>query len=163
MAAVDDETAQRLLKAYMPIAGAFAGLYPNADRDELLAAGQIAIIEAYVKYRPDRGTKESTWVRRMLWWRIEEAAARQPWERGAESLDVDPQVVNGANPEQQFWKATAVRAVARLSPRHQMIVDGRMKGETYEEIGVQLGLSLQRVEQEAKKAFGLLRSMLEGK
>jgi RNA polymerase sigma factor (sigma-70 family) len=161
MAAVDDATAKALLVTYMPVAGAFANLYPYAEREELLAAGRLAIIEAFITHKSSRAN-ERTWVRKVLYWRIGEAAKRRPWESQHECEDSET-APNGANPEEQFWRASVLSAVGSLSPRHQTIIDARMRGEKVQEIGDSLGISHQRVTQEEQRAFKLLRGMLEDK
>ena len=156
LAAVSDAEARRLLDSYMRIVWALAPLHPQLSDDELRAAGEDAILEAYLSLDGDRAS-EGTWVRRVIHWRLAEVS--RPIE--AESLPADPQVANGLDPELALIQATAVHLVGRLSPRHQMVVDGRMRGETYEEIAEQIGVSFQRVHTEAKLAFRLLRCWLE--
>lgn len=157
MGAITDAEARRLLAAYLPIVYALAPLHPGLDPAQLRAAGEDAILEAALTLDAERAN-EGTWVRRVIHWRLAEAShPDEPLER----LDPDPQVVNGRDPELALLQATAVHLIGRLSIRHQMVVDGRMRGETYEEIAEQIGVSSQRVHAEAVKAFRLLRSMLE--
>lgn len=156
LGAISEGDARRLLQDYLPIVYALAPLYPYLSTDELRAAGEDAILEAYLSHDPGRAL-ERTWVRRVIHWRLAETP-RLPEQ---ESLEVDPQIINGGDPELAMVQATAVTLISRLSIRHQNIVDGRMRGETYEEIAEQIGITAQRVHTEARKAFSLLRSMLE--
>ena len=155
LGAISDSEARRLLRQYLPIVRALRPLHPHLPDDELQAVGEDAILEAYLSHNGDRAL-ESTWVRKVIHWRLAEAAVYQP----PEHLEPD-QVINGHDPELAVIQATAVSLIARLSPRHQNIVDGRMRGETYEEIAEQIGISAARTHIEAHKAFRLLRCMLE--
>lgn len=157
LGAISDTEARRLLQEYLPIVRAVGPLYPHLSDAELQAAGEDAICEAYLSHRADRAL-ERTWVRKVIHWRLAEAGTPA---QDLESLGSDPQILNGRDPELALLQATAVSLVARLSVRQQMVVDGRMRGETYEEIADQIGISPQRAHVEAKRAFSLLRSMLE--
>lgn len=156
---IDNATAQRLLDRYLRIAGGMASAFPELEHDEVLSVGRLAILEAYLSYDASRGCAESTWVRKTVWWRLLEASRAAP--PPAESLGTDPQRVNGASPEQQFWRATAVRAVARLSPRHQVLVSAWMAGETFTEAGATIGISGPLAHRETHKALAQLREILE--
>lgn len=159
--AISQLEARRLLQDYMSVVWALAPLYPHLTADEVQAAGEDAILEAYVSLDVTRA-QESTWVRRVVHWRLAELGERAPAERVAgESLPADPQLPNGMTPELALLQATAVRLLARLTPRQQMVVDGRMRGETYEEIGDSLGISAQRAHKVGSAAFELLRCLLE--
>ena len=161
LSGLSDAQARRLLATYGPAVRKVAALFPRLDRDEALAVGQDAVLEAYLSHDPTQAT-EATWVRRLLHWRLAEAAARDPWDRHVESLDPDPQVLNGAGPEEAFFRASAVHNLGSLSVRHQMILDGRMRDETYREIGQSIGISTQLTQREGQKALRVLRSLLEG-
>ena len=158
---IDNATAKRLFGRYMGSVSAVAALYPACERDDLLQLGRVAILEGYLSCKPELSS-EGHWIRRVVYWRLTEAMNGSHWlQSEVESLGTDPQILNGANPEEQFWRATALTAVGVLGPRHRAIVDGRMRGETMEEIGDTLGLSPQRVHVESKKAFRILRNTLE--
>jgi len=155
---VDNDTATRLLKAYLPVVYALAPLFPVLDAASLRAAGEDAILEAYVTLDPERA-QEGTWVRRVIHWRLAEAS-RPPWDHNIERFDVDPQAPNGIDPEEAFWRATCVSALGHLTTRQQMVVEGRMKGLTFEELGTQLGISHTLVHRESVRAFAALRDLL---
>ncbi len=162
LGSISDADAQLLFTQYLPMVRSIARLYPYADHDELQSAGRLAIMEATLTHNPAKGRNINGWVRQVVHWRLSEAAAATFDGGGVkESLGVDPPVLNGANPEEAFIRATAVRALARLSPRHQIIVTGRMRGETYSEIGTTIGVSTSRTQAEGQKAYELLRSILE--
>jgi len=157
---VDDATARKLIRQYLPAVRALAGLYPAWERDDLVAVGTVAILEGYVT-RTERSS-EGRWIRKVIYWRLlEEIGERMRGPTDTVSLGVDPQLVNGANPEEQFWRATALRAVATLSPRQQAIIDGQMRGETYAEIAETLGIGASRTHTEGKHAFEELRELLD--
>ncbi len=164
MRTVDDATAKDLLKRYGSFLGAMTKAYPGLERDEVLEIGRIAVLEAHLTHVPER-SNESTWVRKVVGWRLQDAAARDWVARGEGLIDPDAELgrlVNGANPEQQFWRATAVNTIAQLEPRHQMIVDGRMRGETWAEIASSIGISTAMCHREGQRAYNRLRSLLEG-
>ena len=165
---IDAALCERLLKEYMPIVGAVARLYPYIEKDELLSAGRIAILEGYL--RRDKRSSERGWIRKVIHWKLSELASPPHKELrtdafsprvARESLGEDPQLLNGADPEEQFWRATALSAISRLTVRRQVIVAAKMQGETYEEIGETLGISTQRTALEGKEAFEELRGILE--
>lgn len=155
---IDSTTAERLLKTYLPVVYALAPLFPGLDSASLRAAGEDAILEAYVTLDAERA-QEGTWVRRVIHWRLTEAA-RLPWDYHAERFDPDPQAPNGIDPEEAFWRATCVSALGHLTTRQQMVVEGRMKGLTFEELGTQLGISHTVAHREAVRAFKALRDLL---
>jgi DNA-directed RNA polymerase specialized sigma24 family protein len=161
MGSVDASTAAQLLEQYMPIAGALRWLWPYADADELLSAAREAILEAYVTHKPERANL-TTWTRRTIYWRMSARAGEHfdnpadiPVERSTDK------VVNGANPEEQFWRATAVHALAKLDLRKQVLVSARLKGETFIEAGATVGISGPMAHRELGEAFAQLREILD--
>lgn len=157
LGSIDDATARRLLRAYLPIARALRPGFPRLDAATFRATAEDAILEAYLKLDQSQAS-ESTWVRKVLFWRLSEAAKRTPGP--AQSLGTDPALLNGVDPEEAFWRTTVVHLLGHLSVRQQQIVDGRMRGETYEELGVQLGISHAMAHKEGKAAFRILRDLL---
>ncbi len=155
---VDNATAKRLLKAYLPVVYALAPLFSALDAASLRAAGEDAILEAFITLDPERA-QESTWVRRVIHWRLAEAS-QLPWDHNIARFDSDPQAPNGIDPEEAFWRATCVSALGHLTTRQQMVVEGRMKGLTFEELGIQLGISHTVVHRESLRAFAALRDLL---
>jgi RNA polymerase sigma factor (sigma-70 family) len=156
---IDKALCERLLREYMPIVGALARLYPYIEKDELLSAGRIAILEGYL--RRDKRSSERTWIRRVIHWKLKELASQPEHYIYTESLGEDPQLLNGADPEEQFWRATALHAIAGLTIRRQVIVAAKMQGETYQEVAETLGISTQRAALEGKWAFEELRRILD--
>ena len=158
-ARVDRVTAKRLLDTYMPIVGALVPIYPHVPKDDLLEAGRVAILEGFLRH--DHRSLERTWIRKFVHWRLAEAATPSEEDLDHEHLGTDPQLLNGADPEEQFWRATAVSAIAQLTPRQQIIVTGKMQGETYAEIAETLGISTSRTALEGKQALHRLKGILE--
>jgi RNA polymerase sigma factor (sigma-70 family) len=157
--AVDEVTARNLLRDYAQDLRALVGQYSwlnVADQADLRSAGQLAVLEGHLSFNGN-GTARG-WILTVVRWRLREAFAAT---HHPEILAANPERMNGADPEQQFWRATAVRAIGRLSPRHRVIVDGRMRGETFEEIGASIGLSTSAVHRESEKAFSILRAVLD--
>lgn len=158
LGSVNNETAQRLLRDYMPIVYGLSPLFPRLDPATLRATGEDAILEAHLSFDSDRAS-QATWTRRVVYWRLSAAAKRTP--KPTQSLDVDPEIGNGANPEDALLQATVVHLLSHLSIRQQQVVDGRMRGETYAELGSQLGISGAQAHREGQRAFEILRDLLE--
>jgi DNA-directed RNA polymerase specialized sigma24 family protein len=161
LSAVDDKTAKKLLTDFANDIRAITRHYDwlnAADQDDLKGAAALAVLEGHLTFN-GVGTVQG-WIRTVVRWRVREAA-EATYRPELETLVANPERVNGADPEQQFWRATAVRAIGTLSLRHRAIVDGRMKGETFEEIGQSIGLTTQLTHRESKKAFTLLREVLD--
>ena len=159
---IDNATAKRLLAQYMPIVRALRALYKYTDASDYHATGEDAILEGYLTYEPGTAS-EATWIRQTIHWRLTDLAIQAARARAmhGEYLGTDPQVVNGANPEQQFWRATAVRAIAKLTLRQQNVVDGLMRKEPYAEISEQLGICRSLAHAEGQRALDKLRKILE--
>lgn len=160
LGSIDDATARRLFERYLRIAKSLAPLYPGVEREELLSAARIAILEAHLSFREGAGCNQDTWTRRHIYWRLSEAA-KELRAVGSASLGTDPQVLNGASPEQQFWQTTALRAVGRLSPRRQVLISAWIQGETYAEAGATIGVSGPLAHRETHAALEELREILE--
>lgn len=159
--AVDNALAKRLLRQYARDIRATLRQYGGlslADRSDLEAVAAIAVLEGHITFRDDGNQTVRTWISRTIRWRVQTAYTTL---RPRETLVPHPEKANGADPEQQFWRATAVKALGHLSLRHRVIVDGRMRGETFEEIGDSIGLSGSLVHRESTKAFAILRSVLD--
>jgi DNA-directed RNA polymerase specialized sigma24 family protein len=160
--AVSDATARQLLQTHARDIRINVGRYSwlsAADQDELRSAAALAVLEAHLTYKEIGKGSERGWVIQVIRWRLADTFAEM--RRPAEVLTASPERTNGADPEQQFWRATAVRAIGHLSPRHRVIVDGRMRGETFEEIAASLGLSTAITHRESTRAFEILRGVLE--
>ncbi len=156
---IDAATAKRLIDTYIPIARMLWRGYPWMDRAELRAVSEDAIFEAYASLDAARAS-EATWVRRKLFWALARAAQGAQGQPATESLDKDPQIVNGISPEREFWRQRALASVPALSPRHQTIVMLRMDSFTFDEIGEHLGISCSRASKEGRNALAHLRAEL---
>ncbi len=160
--AVSNATARQLLKTYARDIAILVSRYNwlnVADKDELKSAAALAVLEAHLSYKDNGKGTERGWVTTVIRWRLFDAFAEM--HRPTETLVANPERTNGADPEQQFWRATAVRALGHLSPRHRVIVDGRMRGETFEEIAESIGLSIAITHRESTRAFQILREVLD--
>ncbi len=158
---VDPQIAAQLVARFRPVVRAIMkALYRQVpDQAALVSAGDEAIIIAYQSHDPDKANLD-TWTRHKIRWYLAEAA-RQPPIADVAFDPVDPRLLNGADPEEQFWRATATRAVERLDPRKATIIIARMHDETYEEIADSIGVSAQRTHKVAKQAIRELREILE--
>lgn len=158
---IDAATAKRLLETYLPIAKYFWRRYPHFDQSQLRAASEDAILEAYCTLDTTRSA-EGTWVRLILRQRLQACVRQDAYARHiAVSLDKDPQVINGVNPERALEHKRASAAINLLSPRHQTILMLRMDAYTYDQIGEYLGISRPRAGKEGSNALAHLRAILE--
>lgn len=161
LSAVTDADARRLLTAYLPVVRrVWATLYRRLPEDEALAVGTDAVLEAFLSCNLARSS-ESTWVRKVIHWRLAEAIKQMPWDRACVSLDVDPQVLNGKNPDEAYARTSAVAALTTLPINYQMVVDGHMRGESFSEVARSIGISPQRAHRVARRAWVLLRLELD--
>lgn len=127
------------------------------DEDDLRSVAEMAALEAHLTYEPDRGRSWGTWVYQVISWRLEEL--RQ------EEVDVPAEGVVWApcpapSPESRVeayqlaeWLESRL---ARLPPRHALVVARKLHGETGAELGETLGLSRARVSQVVRKAEQML-------
>lgn len=158
---VDPKAATTLVEKFRPVVRAvIRALYPRVpDQAMLVSAGDLAVVIALRDHDPSRAKLE-TWVRRSIYYALIEAA-NQPPIADVQFDPVEPKLRNGADPEEQFWRATATNAVSKLDARQATIVIARMQGETYEEIAESLGISTQRAGAVGKQALDELKAILE--
>lgn len=156
---IDDTTARRLLDKYGPIikitAKRLAGhsyATCTVDQDDLIAVGQMAVLEAQVTYRTGMGATLDTWVRKHIRWRITEEAFRFA-ERPLKDPNDAERLLNGSSPAEQYDLAYAREAVGILNPREAVVMVSRMEGYTYEEIGDRLGVSRQTIFASERRAL----------
>jgi len=157
---VDAATAERLLRRY---GGVVRGCVRDragagSDREDLIAVGRLAVLEAYVTHRAERAL-EATWVRKIVRWRVTEESLEQA--SGREDLlgFVDSPAGDQYDPEAHHLRQLLREAVERgqLGIREQMVVDGRLRDETFVRIGQVLGISSTRAHQVYKVAVTKLR------
>ena len=152
---VDDATARRLVDEYQPVVRACAAYFPRAEFEDLVAVGLIAVVQAKVSYDDKRECSFGTWARRLIRQRMGEHMARvRELEQPDEHIEHH---VNGRDPEDNYLRAFIKESAGRLSPRHRVIIDARLRGYTFKEIGDSIGISDSVVEQQEKQALRLLR------
>ena len=158
---VEAKVAADLMRRFRPIVRAITNaLYTRvADQAALVSAGDEAIVFAYLTHDPLKANL-ATWVRKQIHWHLASASVQA--YIADESFDpVDPQLLNGADPEEQFWRATATHAVGRLGPREATILMARMQGETYAEVAETISISRQHAQRDGARALKRLREILE--
>lgn len=162
MASISAADASQLLAQFGPLVRRIAGDFPTVDSDELEAVGRIAIMEAWVTHKPQRIPLRQ-WVRRVVRWRIVELADGEMSQQYFSPLDLvsgtvgEPMTNGRHDPERRFMLEQIIELVPYLPPRQAMIIDGRLRRETYEEIGRSLGISAQWCHQEYMSALAQLR------
>lgn len=160
---MDAATAKRLLDQYRPVVRALVRLYPDFVRDDLLASGDLAILEAFVSWKADKGANEGTWIRRMIHWRLAQCSKDELDDPLALADQFQEELVSDTHDtEREVLQNLALRAIHTLSPRHQAVIQGRLQNETFEEIATSLGISTARAGFEGLRALQLLRAALEG-
>lgn len=163
MRSCDDATARILLDRYRGLIGRIAAGFSRLDRDELQSVGQIAVIEAHVTYEPHRGVPERSWTAQVIRWRMVELAVEARERRRSEDeFQEEHALTNGHHsPEKAFFRRLLTEMIEQLSPRHQAVLEGRLRGETFEEIADSLGLSRSRVDQHEKAALVALQKLAD--
>jgi RNA polymerase sigma factor (sigma-70 family) len=165
MSGIDERTAVRLIAEYDRLVHLIASDFPTFDRDDLVAAGRIGLMEAHLTHDPTRSPQKQ-WVAKVVRWRIIGVVDREIAQSQTELLtgldDPEPMTNGQHDPERAHLKSVALRAFGRLAPREQVILDARFRGYTYEEIGASLGISRSLTHQVAKKALGELRAWANG-
>lgn len=162
MSSVSEASARELIGRYEPMVRRMAGRFRFADHDELQAVGVIGIIEASISYRERHGVPLKQWtalvVRQRMVGVMQRAQRVTVFEQHSQ---VDYPTNGRHDPERSHLKAELMNAVAQLSPRHQAVISGRIRGQTFAQIGEQLGISTQRVQQEEKAAVLRLRQITD--
>ncbi len=165
MASVDDAKARELLERYGRLANRISRSLIG-DQEELEAVARVAIIEGYLTCNPKR-VPEPQWIAIVIRHRVIEA-----WQRDVQRLSTvvtqsamsaqrwesaEPRTNGVSHPDKFIALYPAFQAMAYLEPRAQAILQGRIHGYTFEELGNKLGLSTSRVHQAYQKAVEVLR------
>jgi RNA polymerase sigma factor (sigma-70 family) len=157
---VDAVTAKRLLGLYMPCVRAVARLYPTSVRADLESVGSTAILEAFLSFDAQKAS-EATWVRRVVHWRLAEAAQRQPHDS---TLSGRAEVIDGHeidhNPELGYFRSLVLDHLRVLTPRQSTIILAFIQGDTFAQIGESLGISTQHTHVEYQSAIRTLRKLI---
>jgi len=157
---IDADRAQKLLDEYGHVAAMIAGDFPGLEFDEMEAIGRVAILEGAVTHNETR-IPIKAWITQVIRWRIRERAAV---ELGRPEIAMDPPPearTNGRHdPERTFQLDQVIELLPYLPPRQAVIIDGRLRRETFAEIGLTLGISGQWCHQEYHTAITTLRGML---
>jgi DNA-directed RNA polymerase specialized sigma24 family protein len=155
---ISNDRCRVLLDQYLSAGYRLRPLYFALDDHEFRATVEDAILEAAITH--DAGqSREGTWVRRVLRWRLDEASAAAAEARACDQLG---EVAAPVDPEHALLQASALQAVERLSPRFQVVIAARLEGDTYDELGQALSLSRPHAHRQTKKALRALRQHMEG-
>jgi hypothetical protein len=150
--ALPDDQANNLCKRYRPLALKIAAAYVGRgiEDDDLRNAGQLGLVKASRKYDPARGAfgpYAKFWIKGEITTLFKRIKADEPT------------VSLGAIDESTAAPVDPPKAdLAGLSPREGDIVDARRAGETLRAIGLELGLSAERVRQIEARATNKLRT-----
>ena len=162
MGGIPAGTAAELLTAYGGIIARIAATFPTVETEELRSVGQIAVMEAWVTYNPRREIPMRAWVTQVVRWRIVERADVEISRRDVGSLDLAPEpATNGRHdPERRYMLDQVIDLLVYLTPRQAMIIDGRLRRETFAEIAITLGCSTQFCHDEYLSALEQLRKWI---
>jgi RNA polymerase sigma factor (sigma-70 family) len=125
----------------------------NIDLDDLAGEGMVALCHAASEYRPDAGTKFSTFASRVILQALWRAlnAGRYRWRPGQLPVNEDGRELDPPDNRHGPEPGTALDAEAVLhwlEPRDRKLLEmSYLHGLTNEEISGQLGISQQRVGQ----------------
>lgn len=161
MAAIDAATAARLLKEYKNLVAQIAADFPTVEAEELRAVGAIGIMEGFVTHNP-RQVPERAWITQIVRWRIQERATAEISRPDLVRLDMiaEPTTNGRHDPERQMMIERVIALLVYLSPQQAMIVDGRLRRETFEELAASLGMTPQSCHEQYLRALGKLREWL---
>lgn len=148
---------EELVTRFQPLVWATARRWASCPDTvaEMVQEGNLALLTAIYNFRP--GTAPFTWyVKKQVYYAVRYAlrCARRLKEREGSSLDaagtegaglVAVLAAAGPGPEEQTVAAEEIgafwHAVAKLTPRQQQVVAGRVQGLTFAAIAGQLGIS----------------------
>ena len=161
MASIRPETAERLLREYDPLVARIASTFPTLEAEELHAIGRVAVMEAWVTHNPKRIPLRA-WITKVVRWRIVARADGELSRLDHATLELVPErTTNGRHdPERLFMLDQIIDLVVYLPPRQAMIIDARLRRETFEEVATSLGLSKSTCHAEYLNAVAQLRDWL---
>lgn len=167
---------EEIVRRFQPLVWATARrLAPNLDMvDDLAQEGNLALLTAIYNYRP--GTAPFTWyAKRQVYYAVHYAlrCSCRTWEREGASLDAP--VADGftlsvtltsdeLGPEEQALaagdKEAFRQAWARLTPRQQQVVAGRIEGQTFAAIAARLRIAPSTAKGAYARALAQLKKLL---
>lgn len=161
MAAITPATAQQLLEDYGALVARIAATFPTLEQEELRAVGRVGVMEAWVTHNPQRIPMRA-WVTKVVRWRIFERADTELSRLDSGALELAPeQATNGRHdPERLFMLEQVMELIVYLPPRQAMIIDARLRRETFLEVATSLGLSQSTCHAEYVNALAQLRKWL---
>lgn len=146
------------------------GRRTGLDPEDLLSVAQVAALEGWQTWSPDRGRNRLNWTGQVVRWRLYSACRGEvllPGLSDETSLDAiggwAPQ--NLPQPDEPLAgeerRAVFESALGHLSPRQHAILVCRLHGETYADIGSSLGVCHQFVSRQYHLAVESVRTLVE--
>jgi len=176
MSTVSNADAKKHLDEFCEIVRAEAAWgHPN-EREDLVAIGNIAVIEAIISWDMQRDGKRCSrkrWVRQVVRWRLREYMTRSA-ERVANTLHLE-ELGGGTGkdwedllpdehapcPETSVVEQGSFRKVlghlTRLPQHDQMLLDGELRGESIATVAKTLGITKQRASVVRVRAMSRLK------
>ncbi|HHV07317.1 MAG TPA: sigma-70 family RNA polymerase sigma factor [Firmicutes bacterium] len=167
---------EEIVERFQPLVWATARRFAsNTDlADDFAQEGNLALLTAIYNYRP--GAAPFTWyAKRQVYYAVRYAlrCSRRNWEREGVSLDAPLTagltlaailVSDELGPEEQAlaaWDQEAFRqAWARLTPRQQQVIAGRMQGLTFAAIATRLKIAPSTAKGAYARAVARLKKLL---
>lgn len=147
---LDEATAKRLLAEYTPVVKAMCRLYPHHVRDDFVALGQVAVLEAVVSHDPSRSA-QATWIRWLVRRRLRAELAREN-AQAAPIVPLDDSAELSTAPEVDLGSLTG---------QQQTIVRAHHNGEPLAAIAERLGVRRQHVHRQYQRGLKKLRQTVE--
>lgn len=161
MGSIPAKTAERLLVEYDPLVARIAAGFPTLEGEELRAIGRVAVMEAWVTHNPKRIPLRA-WITQVIRWRIIASADGELSRIDRVTFELVPdRTTNGRHdPERLFMLDQVIELLVYLPPRQAMIIDARLRRETFDEVAVSLNLSKSTCHAEYLNALAELRKWL---
>ena len=140
------------------------------DMDDMRSIAQIAVIEAFATWLPDRGAQLATWTQRLVRWRLREtiqASQRHDHAIAVEDIDqlggsdVDQSGLSSASVAQVIFAARVQEAFAEayrnLAPETRLLVEAAVLGRTCADVSRMTARSYSQVCCQTALAMGAIR------
>lgn len=163
-AAIDE-----VFRATMGLVRWRANTYPvdNNTRDDLIGIGHLAVFDAVRTFRPGKGPFApwvTQWIHARMHTVVRSESRRDGYLREYEEHLREPERPPLADEmlETEDELVRLLRAVSSLSPKLREVLQGRLRGETLEHVGAQMGVTKEATRLREMRASALLGRRLRG-
>ncbi len=172
----DEIAKDQFVQHYLPFAKSIAGQYarknPSIGFDELYQAGQLGLVVAMGKFDPSRGrftTVADYHVKNAIRDVIKNARkvplqSESNLDSGALPDNVDPKAAQPSDEAVQHEDAARIAAATLQLPlKQRIVIEGRNRGLSLDQIAEEQGVTKARIGQVSKAADASIKRMMEGK